>query len=154
MWRPWVNCSKDSGRSESRFPGRKGNVLYYIMSLTGEKRLAIILLVTVLIMAGEMVGGFLSNSLALLSDAGHMVTDALAIVLGLVAHNHIAFSAHVLVDDRTLGEVETTRKGIENMLKDAGVHHSTLQMECSCAGCDNSLYCRSRPCDEDNTHYH
>lgn len=48
------------------------------MSLTGEKRLALTLLVTLVIMAGEIVGGFLSNSLALLSDAGYMVTDASA----------------------------------------------------------------------------
>ncbi|MEI6153965.1 MAG: cation diffusion facilitator family transporter, partial [Deltaproteobacteria bacterium] len=55
------------------------------MNMSGEKRLAVIFLVTVLILAGEVVGGYLSNSLALLSDAGHMVTDALAIALGLVA---------------------------------------------------------------------
>ena len=302
------------------------------MSLTGEKRLAISLLVTLLIMAGEIVGGFLSNSLALLSDAGHMVTDALAIALGLVAarvsrrpadrkstfgyqrvglvaalinglsllviavlifhesyrrflapptveipvmlsfaalglagnlaivfilghghkdltlrsvwlhvlgdtlssagvivsgiviyftgwtyadpvagtliggiiiwggvrlvrdtmaifldltprgfnveslvariagmpdvidvhdvhlwpvaHNNIAFSAHILVDDRTLGEVETTRKNIEGILQEAGVHHSTLQMECSCVDCGGSLYCQSGPCDHNDTHSH
>jgi cobalt-zinc-cadmium efflux system protein len=33
----------------------------------------------------EFVGGILSNSLALLSDAGHMLTDVLALVLSLVA---------------------------------------------------------------------
>ena len=55
------------------------------MSLSPEKRLAITFLVTVLILAGEVVGGYLSNSLALLSDAGHMVTDALAIAMGFVA---------------------------------------------------------------------
>jgi cobalt-zinc-cadmium efflux system protein len=302
------------------------------MSLTGEKRLAITLLVTLLIMTGEMAGGFLSNSLALLSDAGHMVTDALAIALGLVAvrisrrpadrkatfgyqrvglvaallnglsllviailifhesyrrflapplvdipvmlsiaslglagnlamafilghqhrditlrsvwlhvlgdtlssagviisgvaiyftgwtyadpvasaliggviiwggvrlvrdtmaiflnltpkgfnveslvariagmpdvidihdvhlwpvaHNNVAFSAHILVDDKTLGEVETTRKNIESILQEAGVHHSTLQMECSCVECGGSLYCQSEPCDRDDMHGH
>ncbi len=302
------------------------------MALTGEKRLAITLLVTLLIMAGEMAGGFLSNSLALLSDAGHMVTDALAIALGLVAarisrrpadrkatfgyqrvglvaalinglsllaiailifhesyrrflappaveipvmlsiaalglagnlamalilghehkdlairsvwlhvlgdtlssagvivsgiaihftgwtyadplvsaligcviiwggvrlvrdtmaiflnltpkgfnveslvtriagmpdvidvhdvhlwpvaHNNVAFSAHILVDDKTLGEVEMTRKNIEKVLREAGVHHSTLQMECSCVECGGSLYCRPGPCGRDGTHNH
>jgi cobalt-zinc-cadmium efflux system protein len=290
------------------------------MSLSPEKRLAITFLVTVFILAGEVVGGYLSNSLALLSDAGHMVTDALAIALGLVAariskrpsdknatfgyqrvgllaalingisllvialfifyesyerlvspskidiplmlgiaflglvgnlvmafilghsdedlnlmsvwlhvlgdtlssvgviisgiiiyftgwtyadpiasvliggiiiwggirlvrdtisiflnltpkgfnvetlaqkitdmpdvvdihdvhlwpvaHNHIAFSAHVLVDDKTLKEVEATKKTIEEMLRDNGISHSTLQIECSCVDCDNSLYCQ------------
>ena len=36
-------------------------------------------------MVAEVVGGILSGSLALLADAGHMLTDALAIVLALVA---------------------------------------------------------------------
>ena len=302
------------------------------MSLTGEKRLTLTLLVTVLIMAGEIVGGFLSNSLALLSDAGHMVTDALAIALGLVAtriskrppdrkatfgyqrvglvaalinglsllviavlifyesyerflspptvdipvmlaiavlglagnlamafilghghkdltlksvwlhvlgdtlssagvivsgvviyltgwiyadpvaslliggiiiwggarlvrdtmsiflnltpsgfnvenlaaaiarmpdvidihdvhlwpvaHNHVAFSAHILVDDKTLKEVETTKRNIEDMLKEAGVDHSTLQIECSCINCDSSLYCQIKHDENEDTHTH
>lgn len=33
----------------------------------------------------EVIGGFLSNSLALLADAGHMVTDAMAIALAIWA---------------------------------------------------------------------
>ncbi|MBP1749020.1 MAG: cation efflux family protein [Deltaproteobacteria bacterium] len=293
------------------------------MSLTGEKRLAFTLLVTLVIMAGEVIGGYLSNSLALLSDAGHMVTDALAIMLGLaaafiskkpsdrhatfgydrvgllaalinglslliialvifyeayerfrtppvvdigvmimiaslglagnmamvfivghshddltlksvwlhilgdtlssvgviisgliiyftrwtyadpiasiliggviiwggirlvrdtisiflnltprgfnveqiaadiahmhdviavhdvhlwpVAHNQVAFSAHILVDDKTLKEAEETKKNIEIMLKEAGVHHSTLQIECSCVECDSNLFCAIKP---------
>ncbi|MDE0288921.1 MAG: cation diffusion facilitator family transporter [bacterium] len=36
-------------------------------------------------MIAEVVGGLLSGSLALLSDAGHMITDAAAIALALVA---------------------------------------------------------------------
>jgi cobalt-zinc-cadmium efflux system protein len=302
------------------------------MNMSGEKRLAVTFLVTVLILAGEVVGGYLSNSLALLSDAGHMVTDALAIALGLVAariskkpsdknatfgyqrvgllaalvnglsllviaglifyesyerlvsppqidipvmlgiailglignivmafilghshddlnlksvwlhvlgdtlssvgviisgiiiyftgwsyadpiasvliggiiiwggirlvrdtvsiflnltprvfnvetlaqtitdmpdvvdvhdvhlwplaHNHIAFSAHVLVDNKTLQEVETTKKNIETMLKNNGVGHSTLQIECSCVDCDNSLYCQVRHDEHVEAHNH
>jgi len=302
------------------------------MALSGEKRLAVTFLITVLILAGEVIGGYLSNSLALLSDAGHMVTDALAIALGFVAariskrpsdkkatfgyqrvgllaalinglsllvialfifyesherlvsppridipimlgiavlglvgnlvmafvlgrshddlnlksvwlhvlgdtlssvgviisgviihftgwtyadpiasvliggiiiwggirlvrdtvsiflnltprgynvevlaqkitampdvidvhdvhlwpvaHNHVAFSAHVLVDDKTLKEVETTKKNIEEMLKRAGVDHSTLQIECSCVDCDNGLYCQVRHDEHDDMHNH
>jgi len=302
------------------------------MNLTGEKRLVFTLLVTLAIMAGEVVGGFLSNSLALLSDAGHMITDALAIALGLVAtriskrpsdrkatfgyhrvgllaalinglslliiavlifyesyerfvkppdvdipvmlaiaalglagnlamvfilghghkdltlksvwlhvlgdtlssagvivsgvviyftgwtyadpvasiliggviiwggvrlvrdtmsiflnltprgfnvealakkitemhdvidvhdvhlwpvaHDRVAFSAHVLVDDKSLKEVETTKKNIENMLKDAGVDHSTLQIECSCVECDNNLFCQIKGDEHEDTHSH
>lgn len=293
------------------------------MGLTGEKRLAFTLLVTLVIMAAELAGGYLSNSLALLSDAGHMVTDALAIMLGLaatiisrkpsdrratfgyervghlaalinglslliiavvifyeayerfmappavdirvmitiaavglagnaamvfivghghddltlksvwlhvlgdtlssvgvivsgliiylthwtyadpiasvliggviiwggirlvrdtvaiflnltptgfdvekiaadiarmpdvidvhdvhlwpLAHNQIAFSAHILVDDKMLREAEATKKNIEALLREAGVHHSTLQIECSCADCDPNLFCAIKP---------
>lgn len=39
------------------------------------------------IMVAEIIGGILSNSLALLSDAGHMLTDALALGLSLFAMN-------------------------------------------------------------------
>jgi cobalt-zinc-cadmium efflux system protein len=303
------------------------------MSMSGEKRLAVTFLVTVLILAAEVVGGCLSNSLALLSDAGHMVTDALAIALGLAAariskkpsdkhatfgyqrvgllaalinglsllavavlifyesyqrlisppeikipfmlaiaslgltgnlvmafilghnhedlnlksvwlhvlgdtlssvgviisgvityftgwtyadpiasiliggviiwggvrlvrdttsvflnltprgfnvemlakkiidmpevidihdvhlwpisHNHVAFSAHILVNDQTLSEVETTKKNIEEMLKENGVNHSTLQIECRCLACDNgSLYCPVEGIKADNGHDH
>ncbi|MEW6219401.1 MAG: cation diffusion facilitator family transporter [Thermodesulfobacteriota bacterium] len=49
------------------------------------RRLALSLAVTLLFMAGEAVGGWLTNSLALLSDAGHMLTDAAALGLSLFA---------------------------------------------------------------------
>jgi cobalt-zinc-cadmium efflux system protein len=52
----------------------------------GERaRLLITLLVTVGLLAAEVAGGLLSHSLALLSDAGHMATDAGALLLSLVA---------------------------------------------------------------------
>ncbi len=302
------------------------------MNKSGDRRLALILLVTVVILAGEVIGGYLSNSLALLSDAGHMVTDALAIALGFVAariskrpsdkyatfgyqrvgllaalingisllviavlifhesyqrlvappainipimlliaaiglagnlvmafilghshedlnvksvwlhvlgdtlssvgviisgiiiyftgwtyadpiasaligviivwggvrlvrdtvsiflnltprgfsvetlirkikdmpevidlhhvhlwpvaHNNVAFTAHVLVNDQTLGEVEATKKRIEEMLKESGVDHSTLQIECSSVTCDNNLYCTVNHDEEGDDHHH
>ena len=61
------------------------NIFIFLMNMNKEKRLAVTFLVTTLILVGEVIGGYLSNSLALLSDAGHMVTDALAIALGFVA---------------------------------------------------------------------
>ncbi|MEC3979326.1 cation diffusion facilitator family transporter [Amycolatopsis sp. H20-H5] len=47
--------------------------------------LAAALALIVTYMAGEVVVGLLAGSLALISDAGHMLTDAVAIVLALVA---------------------------------------------------------------------
>lgn len=49
------------------------------------KRLSVTLLLTLLAAAIEGVGGWLAHSLALLSDAGHMVADAGAIALSLFA---------------------------------------------------------------------
>ncbi|MGD0795235.1 MAG: cation diffusion facilitator family transporter [Dehalococcoidales bacterium] len=49
--------------------------------------LKITLVLVLVIMAAEIGGGILSHSLALLSDAGHMLTDALALGLGLFAMN-------------------------------------------------------------------
>ncbi len=47
--------------------------------------LVISLIIVVVMMVVEIVGGLLSNSLALLGDAGHMLVDALAIGISLFA---------------------------------------------------------------------
>jgi cobalt-zinc-cadmium efflux system protein len=52
---------------------------------TNQRRLRFALILIVGFMAGEVVAGILANSLALLSDAAHMLTDAGAIGLSLVA---------------------------------------------------------------------
>ena len=48
-------------------------------------RLRLVLLVTGTVVVVELVGAWLSGSLALLADAGHMVTDAAAVALALSA---------------------------------------------------------------------
>jgi len=55
------------------------------MGLSGEKRLGLSLAVTAVILAAEIAGGLMSNSLALLSDAGHVLTDSFALGLSMVA---------------------------------------------------------------------
>jgi cobalt-zinc-cadmium efflux system protein len=52
---------------------------------SSEKRLTWTLIVTIFILLGEVIGGIISNSLALLSDAGHVLTDAFALGLSLIA---------------------------------------------------------------------
>jgi cobalt-zinc-cadmium efflux system protein len=52
---------------------------------TNRRRLVVALALIVAFMAGEVIAGILANSLALLSDAAHMLTDAAAIGLSLVA---------------------------------------------------------------------
>jgi len=49
------------------------------------KRLGFTFVLVVLYMAAEVVGGLLSNSLALLADAGHMLSDAASLALALFA---------------------------------------------------------------------
>jgi cobalt-zinc-cadmium efflux system protein len=55
------------------------------LKLTPEKRLFLTFSITLLILIAEVLGGLLSNSLALLSDAGHVLTDAFALALSMIA---------------------------------------------------------------------
>lgn len=50
-----------------------------------QRNLLIVLSITAVVMIAEIIGGLLANSLALLSDAGHMLTDILALGLSIVA---------------------------------------------------------------------
>ncbi len=52
-----------------------------------RRRIAVALALIVGFMAAEVVAGIVANSLALLSDAGHMLTDAGALALSLFAAN-------------------------------------------------------------------
>lgn len=52
---------------------------------SNQRNLVIALSITAIVMIAEIIGGLLSNSLALLSDAGHMLTDILALGLSLAA---------------------------------------------------------------------
>jgi cobalt-zinc-cadmium efflux system protein len=63
-------------------------------------RLQLVFAITLAIMIGEIVAGIVSGSLALLADAGHMLTDVAGIGLALVA---IRLSARPASDDRTFG---------------------------------------------------
>jgi len=51
----------------------------------GSQRLKVVLVIVLVIMVAEVIGGILSNSLALLGDAGHMLVDALALGMSLFA---------------------------------------------------------------------
>src|SRR3954451_18537464 len=50
-----------------------------------KKGLSVALVITAAIMIMEIAGGILSNSLALLSDAGHMFSDTASLALSLLA---------------------------------------------------------------------
>ena len=67
---------------------------------TARRRLLATLIVTAAIMVAELVGGWLSGSLALLADAGHMLTDLLALT---VAYAAMSFSMKPADTKRTYG---------------------------------------------------
>src|SRR6185295_7299631 len=50
-----------------------------------SRRLGLVLGLTAVYAVAEVIGGWLSHSLALLADAGHMLTDVMALALALFA---------------------------------------------------------------------
>lgn len=76
----------DHGHSHARAASKRG--LMWVLGLT------------TVFMVAEAVGGFLANSLALLADAGHMLTDAGAIALSLFA---LWFSQRPATEEKTFG---------------------------------------------------
>lgn len=66
-----------------------------------KKRLTVVLLMVVVFMVVEFVAGLLTGSLALISDAGHMATDALGVGMALAAI--VAAGRATLTDSRTFG---------------------------------------------------
>ncbi len=65
-----------------------------------QRSLVITLIVTSAYLATEVVGGLLTKSLALLADAGHMLTDVGGLILALFA---ISFAARPATPERTYG---------------------------------------------------
>ncbi len=76
-------CEHPAGESA---PGpRAGRAAHPAGGPASVRRLAVSLAFTSTIMVAEAVGGWLSGSLALVSDAGHMLTDAGALGIALFA---------------------------------------------------------------------
>ena len=65
-----------------------------------QKLLASVLVLTFVYMLAEAVGGYYTNSLALLSDAGHMLTDVAALALSLLA---VRFASRPATSRKTYG---------------------------------------------------
>ena len=57
------------------------------VTATGEhrKRLIVVLVITGAVLIAEVIGGLIAGSLALLADAGHMLTDSTGLILALIA---------------------------------------------------------------------
>ena len=52
---------------------------------THRKRLVVVLAITCGVLVIEVIGGLIAGSLALLADAGHMLTDATGLIMALIA---------------------------------------------------------------------
>ena len=65
-----------------------------------RRRLSLVLVLTAIYMLAEALGGWLTGSLALLADAGHMLTDVAALALALIA---IWFSSRPATPSKTFG---------------------------------------------------
>ncbi|MBA3804460.1 MAG: cation transporter [Acidobacteria bacterium] len=65
-----------------------------------RRRLRLVLVLTAIYMLAEAFGGWWTGSLALLADAGHMLTDVAALALALIA---MWFSARPATSSKTFG---------------------------------------------------
>ena len=65
--------------------GREHHHHHHAKPGAASRRLRLVLGLTAAYFLAEVIGGWISNSLALLADAGHMLTDIMALLLALVA---------------------------------------------------------------------
>ena len=73
----------DHGSHAPHLAPRVGDAARQLDDATPVRRLRGALAVTAVFLIVEVVGGFVANSLALLADAGHMLTDVAALALSL-----------------------------------------------------------------------
>jgi cobalt-zinc-cadmium efflux system protein len=84
----------------SEHVNHKNHDHHHDMRILSYKRLWWALIINLVFLAIEVIGGIITNSLALLADAGHMLTDVGALALALfVAH----ISRKPATPDRTFG---------------------------------------------------
>lgn len=78
-----------------RVPGHS-----HVRMADDRRRLGLVLLLTAIYMVAEILGAWWSDSLALLADAGHMLTDVAALALALIA---VWFSSRPATSSKTFG---------------------------------------------------
>lgn len=81
--RPWA--ARAGGHSHAHDHGRAHGHVLRLDNGQDARRVAIALGLILALMAGEVLVGALASSLALLSDAGHMLTDAVGLAVSLLA---------------------------------------------------------------------
>ncbi|MGH9824554.1 MAG: cation diffusion facilitator family transporter [Blastocatellia bacterium] len=94
-----------------------------------SRRLLAVLGLTFAYMLAEAIGGFFANSLALLSDAGHMLTDVVALLLAMMA---LVFAGRPATYQKTYGYyrleiLAALANGIALALISVGIFYEALQ---------------------------
>ena len=79
--------------SDHHHHGIAGHDHYHALRSAGKRSLVVAFILISGFMIAEVIGGIMSGSLALLADAGHMLTDAASIALALTAM-HFADRPH------------------------------------------------------------
>lgn len=82
------SCNSHAGHSHGGHAGHShgGHAGHnHAAGVTNERKLALAIGLTGTFLVAEIIGGILTQSLALLSDAAHMFTDVMALVIALVA---------------------------------------------------------------------
>jgi cobalt-zinc-cadmium efflux system protein len=82
---------------------------------TSKGRLLLVVCITATVLVAEVVGAWLTGSLALLADAGHMLTDLAGLLLALLAANLVT---KPVTSGRTWGfrRAETLAAGLQALL--------------------------------------
>jgi len=75
-----MNESKENVQMRSSFSDHS-----FEYRSTAKKKLILSLTITIIVMIIELIGGLIVNSIALISDAGHMSTHSFAIMISLIA---------------------------------------------------------------------
>lgn len=89
------------GHSHSHDHSHGGGLHHHHGDISGNRSgLIIALIITTVVMILEFVGGLVTNSLALLSDSGHMLNDASSLLFSLIA---FWFAAKAASPKRTYG---------------------------------------------------
>ncbi len=99
MAAPTVSSSDEHDLAH-RHNGGAGHSHSHNRAERSRRRLSIVLVLTAVYMVAEAVGGWMTGSLALLADAGHMLTDVAALALALIA---VWFGSRPATSSKTFG---------------------------------------------------
>ena len=94
--------ASDNGRHDlaHRHDGGGHHAHVHVRAARSRRRLSVVLVLTAVYMLAEAAGGWLTGSLALLADAGHMLTDVAALALALIA---VWFGSRPATSSKTFG---------------------------------------------------